>query len=140
MRLAFAAALAVIPTIASTAPAKPSFPLAYQWTWADSEEFCEAELTNGLVIRPSEIVYYDGPLRLIEITPMNTKTTARGVITTVLATLKEQGHYSSKPAETFHYRLTVVGNELYISLQSEPEEDQFKSENRSVRCPQRSYS
>ena len=139
--IAYAALVALIGTPASAAT--PAFPVQFQWTWASEISACEAELTQGIVIRSGEVSFYDGPERLIGLKGPRRWKSRSGPATTYLATFvtatpKGVGRDAAR-GKPYTMRYTLAGKKLYVSSSTTPEAMQFTTENRFVKCPRKSY-
>ena len=129
-------------SFAATSPGE-TFPQPLQWTWAENIASCEAELTNGIVIRAQEIGYYDGPERLIKVGAAIRWSSAKGKAVTYVMTL-----VTDTPAgvgrdvdrnKSYKQKFTLVGNDLYLTDADVAASTQLTARNRFVRCPNKSY-
>lgn len=131
--------------LASTAPATAGaiFPQSLQWTWAGNARSCEAELTNGIVIRTNEVSYYDGPERLIKVDRPITWASSKGKAVTYLMTFvtaKSHGMVSGSDRGPYKQKYTLIGNYLYVTDAKFAASTQLTADNRFVRCPRKSYN
>ena len=121
-----------------------TFPRPLQWTWASNIGSCEAELTNGIVIRAREVSYYDGPERLIKASAPVHWSSPMGKAVTYLMTF-----VSKTPAgvgrdndrgKSYKQKFTLIGNHLYVTDADVAASVQLTAEKRFVRCPSKSYN
>lgn len=103
----------------ATSTAVATFPQSLQWTWARNSGSCEAELTNGIVIRSNTVSYYDGPERLTKVNGAITWKSNKGkaatyLMTFVTATSPGMGRDSGR-GKPYQQKYTLIGNYLYVT-------------------------
>ena len=129
---------------AGTPRPTPTMPRELQWTWAGDVASCEAELTNGMVIRAREVSFYDGPERLLSVhgpvSWQSPKGRARTYIVKFVTNTSPGIGIDADRKKSYSMRYTIVGNQLFVSEATTPRTQQFSVKNMSVKCPRKSYN
>ncbi len=112
---------------------QPSFPAFARASWADSLSGCEPEFTQGFKIKVRDLSFYDGPARLLSLSPVAKVRTPSGQGQTFVARIRYKEN--DNPVVIASERFTVAGKWLYHSDAKDTMAKHLSSKNRSVRCP-----